>query len=107
MQVFEEMAAIFADMGFAVAEGPDIEDDFHNFTALNFPPASGAGNARHLLLEAGGGGERKLLRTHTCPVQIRTMMTQKPPIRVIAPGRIFARTPTRPTRRCSTRSKAW
>jgi phenylalanyl-tRNA synthetase alpha chain len=90
MQVFEELAAIFADMGFAVAEGPDIEDDFHNFTALNFPPGHPARETHDtFFMKPAADGSRKLLRTHTSPVQIRAMMAQKPPIRVIAPGRVF------------------
>src|SRR5690349_8947336 len=90
MQVFEELAAIFADMGFAVAEGPDIEDDFHNFTALNFPPGHPARETHDtFFLKPDAKGERKVLRTHTSPVQIRAMVSQKPPIRVIAPGRVF------------------
>jgi phenylalanyl-tRNA synthetase alpha chain len=90
MQVFEELAAIFADMGFAVAEGPDIEDDFHNFTALNFPPGHPAREMHDtFFLKPDATGARKVLRTHTSPVQIRTMMSQKPPIRVIIPGRVF------------------
>ncbi len=90
MQVFEELAAIFADMGFAVAEGPDIEDDFHNFTALNFPPGHPARETHDtFFLRADAQGARKVLRTHTSPVQIRTMVNSKPPIRVIAPGRVF------------------
>ena len=90
MQVFEELAAIFADMGFAVAEGPDIEDDFHNFTALNFPPGHPAREMHDtFFMKAAADGSRKVLRTHTSPVQIRTMMSQKPPIRVIIPGRVF------------------
>ncbi|MEP7210168.1 MAG: phenylalanine--tRNA ligase subunit alpha [Alphaproteobacteria bacterium] len=90
MQVFEELAAIFADMGFAVAEGPDIEDDFHNFTALNFPPGHPAREMHDtFFLKPAADGSRKVLRTHTSPVQIRTMMSQKPPIRVIIPGRVF------------------
>jgi phenylalanyl-tRNA synthetase alpha chain len=90
MQVFEELAAIFADMGFSVAEGPDIEDDFHNFTALNFPPGHPAREMHDtFFLRPDANGVRKVLRTHTSPVQIRAMMTQKPPIRVIAPGRVF------------------
>ncbi len=90
MQVFEELAAIFADMGFSVAEGPDIEDDFHNFTALNFPEGHPAREMHDtFFLKPGADGKRKVLRTHTSPVQIRTMMSQKPPIRVIIPGRVF------------------
>jgi len=90
MQVFEELAAIFADMGFAVAEGPDIEDDFHNFTALNFPPGHPARETHDtFFMKPDASGAKKVLRTHTSPVQIRTMVSQKPPIRVIAPGRVF------------------
>ena len=95
MQVFDELTAIFADMGFAVAEGPDIEDDFHNFTALNFPPKHPAREMHDTFffnprkLENGEDGERMLLRTHTSPVQVRTMVSQKPPIRIVAPGRTY------------------
>ena len=143
-QVMDELAEIFADLGFAVATGPEIEDDWHNFTALNIPeshparamhdtfymspsplrgasgrsgsqpdlndpgdrsPDAGAerseggrgagGNAGGTALLPGPlpGGEREqkkmLLRTHTSPVQIRTMVDQKPPIRIIAPGRTY------------------
>lgn len=89
-QVMEEMAVIFSDMGFSVAEGPDIEDDFHNFTALNFPPGHPARDMHDtFFMVPGEDGEQKVLRTHTSPVQIRTMMTQKPPIRIIAPGRTY------------------
>jgi phenylalanyl-tRNA synthetase alpha chain len=103
MQVMDEMVAIFADMGFAVAEGPDIEDDFHNFTALNFPPKHPARDMHDtFFFHPDAAGERKLLRTHTSPVQIRVMQqtnepppaswisaAQKPPIRVIVPGRTY------------------
>lgn len=89
-QVIEELAAIFADMGFAVAEGPDIETDYLNFTALNFPEGHPAREMHDtFFLAADEKGERKVLRTHTSPVQIRTMMSQKPPIRVICPGRTY------------------
>jgi phenylalanyl-tRNA synthetase alpha chain len=121
-QVMDELAEIFADMGFAVAEGPEIEDDWTNFTALNIPethparamhdtfyfppsPLQGRGGSREAAEGEGGSdghsplsptlspeGEREqrmLLRTHTSPVQIRTMMNQKPPIRIIAPGRVY------------------
>ncbi len=78
MQVMDEMIAIFAEMGFAVAEGPDIEDDFHNFTALNFPPKHPAREMHDtfFLKPDPETGERKVLRTHTCPVQVRTMLSQ-------------------------------
>ncbi len=90
MQVFEEVQAIFADMGFAVAEGPDIEDDFHNFTALNFPEKHPARDMHDtFFFNEKEDGSRMLLRTHTSPVQVRTMLSQKPPIRITAPGRTF------------------
>ena len=89
-QVMDELAEIFADMGFAVAEGPEIEDDWHNFTALNIPETHPA-RAMHdtFYFEQSPPGSQMLLRTHTSPVQIRTMMNQKPPIRIIAPGRVY------------------
>ncbi len=89
-QVTEEIVAIFSAMGFDVAEGPDIEDDFHNFTALNFPADHPAREMHDtFFFEEKEDGGRMLLRTHTSPVQIRTMMNQKPPIRIIIPGRTF------------------
>ncbi|HXV74660.1 MAG TPA: phenylalanine--tRNA ligase subunit alpha [Sphingomonadales bacterium] len=89
-QVLDEVAEIFAAMGFAVAEGPHIEDDFHNFGALNIPPGHPARQMQDTFyLKPDAKGERKVLRTHTSPVQIRTMMSEKPPIRIIAPGRTF------------------
>lgn len=103
MQVMDEMIAVFADMGFALAEGPDIEDDFHNFTALNFPPKHPAREMHDTFwLPEDDKGERRLLRTHTSPVQIRAMQqgqnhklpawiatSQTPPIRIIVPGRTY------------------
>lgn len=90
LQVMDEMVAIFADMGFSVAEGPDIEDDFHNFTALNFPEKHPAREMHDtFFFNPSPEGVRKLLRTHTSPVQIRTMTEGKPPFRIIAPGRVF------------------
>ncbi len=89
-QVMEELAVIFADMGFAVAEGPDVEDDFHNFTALNFPPDHPARDTHDtFFMKAAEGETAKVLRTHTSPVQILTMLKTKPPIRIIAPGRVY------------------
>ena len=89
-QVMEEMAVIFSDMGFSVAEGPDIEDDFHNFTALNFPKGHPARDMHDtFFMTPDENGEKKVLRTHTSPVQIRTMINEKPPIRIIAPGRTY------------------
>jgi len=90
-QVMDELAEIFADLGFAVATGPEIEDDWHNFTALNIPESHPA-RAMHdtfYFPEAADGERKMLLRTHTSPVQIRTMLNQKPPIRIIAPGRTY------------------
>jgi len=89
-QVMDEVGAIFGEMGFVVAEGPDIEDDFHNFTALNIPPEHPARQEQDTFYLGGADpAQRKVLRTHTSPVQIRTMMQQKPPIRIIVPGRTF------------------
>ena len=89
-QTMDEMAAIFGAMGFMVAEGPDVEDDFHNFTALNFPPGHPAREMHDtFFLPTAPDGNRYLLRTHTSPVQIRTMMSEKAPIRVIIPGRTY------------------
>ena len=89
-QVVEELTAIFADMGFEVAEGPDIETDFHNFTALNFPAGHPAREMHDtFFLPPDAEGVRKVLRTHTSPVQVRTMLGRKPPIRVICPGRTY------------------
>jgi phenylalanyl-tRNA synthetase alpha chain len=89
-QVMDELTAIFADMGFSVAEGPDIETDYYNFTALNFPVGHPAREMHDtFFLPPDHKGERKVLRTHTSPVQIRTMKSQTPPIRVICPGRTY------------------
>ncbi|MFP6778096.1 MAG: phenylalanine--tRNA ligase subunit alpha [Alphaproteobacteria bacterium] len=89
-QVLDEMVAIFGDMGFSVVEGPDIEDDFHNFTALNIPPEHPARQMHDTFyLPEREDGSRLLLRTHTSPVQIRTMKAGKPPYRIIAPGRTY------------------
>ena len=89
-QTIEEMIAIFCEMGFSVAEGPHIETDFNNFTALNIPPEHPARQDHDTFyLRPKADGSRMVLRTHTSPVQIRTMMAQKPPIRIIVPGRTF------------------
>ena len=89
-QVMDELAAIFADMGFTIAEGPDIERDDYNFTMLNFPAGHPAREMHDtFFFEPDEQGERKLLRTHTSPVQVRTMLTNPPPIRVICPGRTY------------------
>ncbi len=89
-QVIDEITAIFADMGFAVAEGPDIETDDYNFTKLNFPEGHPARDMHDTFyFPPKPDGSRMLLRTHTSPVQVRTMLSQKPPIRVICPGRTY------------------
>jgi phenylalanyl-tRNA synthetase alpha chain len=83
--VFAEMEQIFSEMGYSVAEGPEIEDDYHNFEALNFPKDHPARDTQDTFFVEGG----LLLRTHTSPVQIRTMLARQPPIRVICPGRVY------------------
>ncbi|MEQ8251715.1 MAG: phenylalanine--tRNA ligase subunit alpha [Oceanibaculum nanhaiense] len=89
-QVMDELTAIFGEMGFAVAEGPDIEDDFHNFGALNIPPEHPARQEHDTFyLPDRADGAKMVLRTHTSPVQIRTMQKTTPPIRIIAPGRTY------------------
>ena len=89
-QVFEEVDTIFADMGFLIAEGPDIETDDYNFTRLNFPEGHPAREMHDtFFFPAKQDGSRMLLRTHTSPVQVRTMLAEKPPIRVICPGRTY------------------
>jgi phenylalanyl-tRNA synthetase alpha chain len=89
-QVTDELTAIFADMGFAVAEGPDIETDDYNFTKLNFPEGHPAREMHDtFFFNPKPDGSRLLLRTHTSPVQVRTMLSQKPPVRVIIPGRTY------------------
>ncbi|MFA5988180.1 MAG: phenylalanine--tRNA ligase subunit alpha [Sphingomonas sp.] len=88
-QVMDELAEIFADMGFAVATGPEIEDDWHNFSALNIPETHPARAMHDTFYLAGEHPRPMVLRTHTSPVQIRTMMAQQPPIRIIAPGRTY------------------
>jgi phenylalanyl-tRNA synthetase alpha chain len=96
-QVMDELAEIFADLDFAVATGPELETDWHNFTALNIPethPARAMHDTFYLAGQEGTGGiddreTPRVLRTHTSPVQIRTMLANKPPIRIIAPGRTY------------------
>ncbi len=90
-QVQDELVEIFADLGFAVATGPEIEDDWHNFTALNMPETHPA-RAMHdtfYFPDRDKAGRSMLLRTHTSPVQIRTMLAQGAPLRIIAPGRVY------------------
>ncbi len=89
-QIVDEITAIFADMGFSIAEGPDIETDYYNFTALNFPEGHPAREMHDtFFLQPDENGERKVLRTHTSPVQVRTMEAQKPPIRIVIPGKTY------------------
>lgn len=89
-QVMDELIEIFADLGFSVAEGPDIETDDFNFTKLNIPEEHPARQEHDTFyFNPGKDGERMVLRTHTSPVQIRTMLRDKPPIRIIAPGRVY------------------
>ncbi|MCT2399177.1 phenylalanine--tRNA ligase subunit alpha [Novosphingobium mangrovi (ex Huang et al. 2023)] len=90
-QVMDELAEIFADMGFAVATGPEIEDDWHNFTALNMPESHPA-RAMHdtfYFPDRDAKDREMVLRTHTSPVQIRTMLSDSAPLRIIAPGRVY------------------
>ena len=90
-QVMEELARIFGEMGFSVEEGPDIETDFNNFTALNFPPKHPARETHDTFFmnATDEKGQRKVLRTHTSPVQIRYMQSHEPPIRIVCPGRVY------------------
>jgi phenylalanyl-tRNA synthetase alpha chain len=89
-QVQAEIAVILSALGFAVAEGPDVESDDYNFNRLNIPPEHPARQMHDTFyMKPQGDGSRPLLRTHTSPVQVRTMLTQKPPIRIIAPGRAY------------------
>ncbi|WP_169310959.1 phenylalanine--tRNA ligase subunit alpha [Cereibacter changlensis] len=91
-QVMAELTAIFADMGFAVAEGPQVESDWYNFDALNIPPEHPARQEHDTFFMNRAEGDNRpphVLRTHTSPVQIRAMTEQGAPIRVIAPGRVY------------------
>ena len=89
-RTIEEISAIFSDLGFVIAEGPEIETDENNFTALNIPPEHPARQEHDTFyLRPDASGIRPVLRTHTSPVQIRTMRSTKPPIRIIVPGRTY------------------
>ncbi|MBF0296527.1 MAG: phenylalanine--tRNA ligase subunit alpha [Magnetococcales bacterium] len=89
-RAFGEIIAIFTAMGFPPASGPEVESDWHNFEALNIPPDHPAREMHDTFyLPPGPDGGKRLLRTHTSPVQIRVMLDKKPPLRVIAPGRVF------------------
>ncbi len=89
-QTIDEIIAIFGEMGFGVREGPDIEDDFHNFEALNIPKDHPARQMQDTFyLPQKPDGSQMVLRTHTSPVQVRTMLSEKPPLRIICPGRTY------------------
>ncbi|MCY4259937.1 MAG: phenylalanine--tRNA ligase subunit alpha [Rhodobacteraceae bacterium] len=91
-QTMDEVAAIFADMGFGVAEGPQIETDWHNFDALNIPPDHPARQEHDtffIRMESDGGSQPNVLRTHTSPVQVRTMQERGAPLYIVAPGRVY------------------
>jgi phenylalanyl-tRNA synthetase alpha chain len=88
-QTLDEVVALFAAQGFTVARGPDIESDYYNFTALNVPPDHPARDMQDTFYLPPTGDQPALLRTHTSPVQIRTMLKEKPPLRIIAPGRVY------------------
>jgi phenylalanyl-tRNA synthetase alpha chain len=92
VRALDEIVGVFKAMGYSVSEGPDIETDYYNFEALNFPPNHPARDTQDTLFIAGQEGEpqrdRLLLRTHTSPVQIRTMEKQPPPVRVVIPGKV-------------------
>ena len=83
--MIDEIIDIFSGMGFEIARGPDIEDDYHNFEALNFPKDHPARDMQDTFFVSNG----RLLRTHTSPVQIRTMESRKPPLQVIVPGAVY------------------
>jgi phenylalanyl-tRNA synthetase alpha chain len=91
LQTLDRMIEIFVRMGFAVATGPDVEDDYHNFEALNFPPDHPARDMQDtfFLRKTDATGKPLLLRTHTSPVQVRLMEAMQPPIRAIIPGRVY------------------
>ena len=90
-QAWEELEDVFVGMGFRVAEGPEVETDWHNFDALNIPPGHPARDGFDTIYVNHGEPGSTMLRTHTSPVQIRTMLDQEPPIYIVAPGRVFRR----------------
>ncbi|HET6268208.1 MAG TPA: phenylalanine--tRNA ligase subunit alpha, partial [Acidobacteriota bacterium] len=88
--VRRKIERIFREMGYAIADGPEIENDFNNFAALNFPPDHPARDMQDtFFVDRKEKGESLLLRTHTSPVQIRTMLEYKPPVRILCPGRVY------------------
>ncbi len=90
-RIWRELEDVFVGLGYRVAEGPEVESDWYNFEALNFPPGHPARAMQDTLYVRLGEPESVLLRTHTSPVQVRTMESQRPPIYVVAPGRVFRR----------------
>jgi phenylalanyl-tRNA synthetase alpha chain len=90
-RIWRELEDVFIGMGYKVAEGPEVELDWYNFEALNFPPGHPARAMQDTLYVRLGNPEEVLLRTHTSPVQVRVMETQRPPIYVVAPGRVYRR----------------
>jgi phenylalanyl-tRNA synthetase alpha chain len=92
ISTIEEIVDIFAGLGYRVSEGPEIESDHYNFTALNIPPHHPARDMQDTFyLAPGADGQERLLRTHTSPVQIRHLEANPPPVRIVAPGRVFRR----------------
>ncbi len=96
IQTLDEIKAIFSSMGFVVADGPEIEDDFHNFGALNFPPDHPARDMQDTFFLS----KTALLRTHTSPMQIRVMENQPPPVRVLIPGKVYRNEAVSPRSLC-------
>ncbi len=96
VQTLDEIKAIFSTMGFAVADGPEVEDDFHNFGALNFPPDHPARDMQDTFFLS----KTALLRTHTSPMQIRVMENQSPPVRVLIPGKVYRNEAVSPRSLC-------
>jgi phenylalanyl-tRNA synthetase alpha chain len=97
LRVMDEIVAVFKTMGYSVGEGPEVETDYYNFESLNFPPNHPARDTQDTLFIAGQENkparERLLLRTHTSPVQIRTMEQQPPPVRIVIPGKVHRNDP--------------
>src|SRR5204863_2963585 len=97
MRTMREIVSVFEKLGYSVAEGPVVETDYYNFEALNFPPNHPARDTQDTLVlanqESKPARERLLLRTHTSPVQIRTMEKLRPPLRILAPGKVHRNDP--------------
>jgi phenylalanyl-tRNA synthetase alpha chain len=97
LRVMDEIVAVFKAMGYSVGEGPEVETDYYNFESLNFPPNHPARDTQDTLFIAGQDAkparDRLMLRTHTSPVQIRTMEQQQPPVRIVIPGKVHRNDP--------------